>query len=235
MLYERKIDLIYCGVGNPSLDNFAISVGFLYGMRLPTSNKIPYDLFFADQDWKNPQLGKYRDSVLANGVKVCTVLDWEFEEQSDEVFSWIEELSPLVGRLIVIPKIRGIIDRIPPKYNGTEIVLGYSVPTGYGKTDVPESDFKNRPTHLLGGSPEKQLELYDKMNVVSADCNYISMKATKYCEFWNDKSVYTRKWKPVKDLLGAKLPDNCYTSFFLSCVNYMAAWNNKLGGIYYGV
>lgn len=229
---KRKIDLIYCGVGNEKLDGLAIQVGLLYGARLPIKRKLPFKIYFADQDWKNPNLKAYKQEIIEKMPNVCTVIDWETDEQRDTVFEWIEELSPLVSRIVVIPKMSGIINSIPGVYNGTEIVLGYSVPTQYGATTVETSEFGNRPVHLLGGSPRKQILLYDKMNVVSVDCNYISMKATRFCEFWTNRIGYTREWVAMKDVLGARLNDNLYTAFFLSCVNYVYAWNTRVGGIY---
>lgn len=234
-MLQRRIDLIYCGQCNKRLNEIAIQVGMLFGERLPINCKPTCDVYFADQDWKNPNLVEYKKAIVEKGVKVCTVLDWERYEQKTEVFQWIEELAPLVGRLVVIPKVNGTIGEIPTSFNGTEIILGYSVPTKYGATLVPVEEFGNRPVHLLGGSPQKQLDLYDKMNVVSIDCNYIAMKATKFCEFWTNKKGYTRSWVAMKDVLGARINDSIYTSFMLSCVNLVEAWNKKVGGLYYDI
>lgn len=232
---QRKIDLIYCGIGNEKLDSFAVQVGMHYGARLPIKRQLPFQIHFADQDWKNPSLDEYKKEIKEKKPNVCTVLDWERPEQEVEVYRWIEEISPLVNKIIVIPKVSGTIDSIAKEYNGKEIILGYSVPTRYGATLIPIQEFKDRRVHLLGGSPRKQLALYDEMDVVSVDCNYISMKATKFCEFWTNKKGYTREWIAMKDVLGARLNDNLYTAFFLSCVNYVEAWNNKVGGIYYDI
>lgn len=57
---KRKIDLIYCGVGNEKLDSLAIQIGLLYGARLPIKRKLPFKIHFADQDWKNPDLEAYK-------------------------------------------------------------------------------------------------------------------------------------------------------------------------------
>lgn len=233
---QRKIDLIYCGIGNKKLDQFAVQVGLLYGARLPI-RELPYPIYFVDQDWKNPNLEKYKADIVKKKPSVCTVVDWEREEQEEEVFQWLDELTPLVEKIIVIPKLLGIIENIPKVYGDTEIILGYSVPTLYGKTDVSIGEFANRKVHLLGGSPHKQLKTYDsfvrvRASVVSVDCNYISMKATRFCEFWTNKKGYSRYWVAMKDVVGARLNDSLYTAFMLSCVNYVEAWNIKVGGIY---
>jgi hypothetical protein len=39
----------------------------------------------------------------------------------------------------------------------------------------------------------------------------------------------------MKDVLGARLNDNLYTAFFISCVNYVSAWNDVTGGLYYDI
>jgi hypothetical protein len=246
----RKIDLIYCGVGNEKLDQYAIMVGMIYGARLPIKRDLPFEIHFADQDWKNPDLDKYVAELKQKKPKdksvmyTATVLDWEREDQRSEVFEWLDEVSKVVDRVIVIPKLPGIIDSIPCVYNGKPIVLGYSVPTKYGATTVDIAEFVGRPVHLLGGDPQKQLELYDRMDVVSVDCNYTAMKATNFCEFWtnkrdgevyNDETPYTRKWMAVKDVIGRNKEDSIYTAFFLSCINVVSAWNKKVGGMYYDI
>ena len=54
------IPLIYCARGNKRFMQIAVNAGFLYGGQLPGTiylNIAP--LYFADQNWKNPQKEKY--------------------------------------------------------------------------------------------------------------------------------------------------------------------------------
>jgi hypothetical protein len=53
------------------------------------------------------------------------------------------------------------------------------VPTKYGGTDLFLSEFDGWPVHLLGGSPNRQLNLAYYLEVVSADGN----AATRAAEF----------------------------------------------------
>lgn len=182
---QLKPELIYCGAGNLKLDYFALICGLKYGRRLPLMGET-FPIYFSDQDWKNPNLEEYRKQISFYKPEIATVLDWEKEEQEHEIFNWIKEISPLVKKLIVIPKCL-IIDKIPVSYNNVEIILGYSVPTKYGKTDLSIDLFKDRKIHLLGGSPNKQIGLCNELDVVSIDCNYMSMKANRFCEAWFNK------------------------------------------------
>jgi len=64
-----------------------------------------------------------------------------------------------------------IEDLIPATFT-----LGYSVPTRYGGTTLPPEVFR-RPVHLLGGRPDVQRRLADRMHVISIDCNRFTLDA----------------------------------------------------------
>ena len=114
----------------------------------------------------------------------------------------------------------------PETINGKPVRLGYSVPTAYGGTDVPLSEFGRRPVHLLGGSPEKQLELARMMNVRSADQNYCARLAVDFCKYWIPGGKAGGEY--FKQIEGIKSPDAPYEAFRRSCVNIMAAWQDVL-------
>ena len=67
---------------------------------------------------------------------------------------------------------------IPEKF-----ILAYSVPTKYGGTAISTKHFR-RPVHLLGGRPEIQRKLAEKMNVISFDCNRFTYDA-KYGDYFD--------------------------------------------------
>ena len=56
-------------------------------------------------------------------------------------------------------------------------VLGFSVPTKYGATHLHPSAFTNRAVHLLGGRPDVQRTLGNRLHVVSMDCNRFTLDA----------------------------------------------------------
>lgn len=193
----------------------AIDAGFLYGAQLPAT--VYYPIHFADQDWKRPNRAAYMAALAQHRPHMATVLDWESEGQIAEVMGWAEEAAPFVQQIVIVPKVQGGIARIPARIAGRDVILGYSVPTRYGGTELPLWEFGRRPVHLLGGSPHRQMELAHYLNVVSADGNYANLKATKFCEYWN-----ANRWYSID---AAIITENApYEAFRRSCQNIMAAW-----------
>lgn len=222
------IDLIYCGDGNKRFADIAIGEGYKYGARLPGTTYYP--LFFADQNWKNPDKDKYIDKLKEERPHMASVLEWEEEDQYEEVLSWAEEAAKFVNKVVIIPKVIGTVDRIPNKVGGKGVVLGYSVPTKYGGTEVPIKEFGNRPTHLLGGSPHAQMKYYLEMpRVISADTNYHQKCALSWGIVWHKNNKPRRRvrgtWTKLRDYLGVEVEkDVPYRCFRLSCINVMNEW-----------
>lgn len=170
------IEIIYCGGGNPTFYKIATSAGFKYGAQLPDTIYGP--LYFADQDWKNPDRDRYMAELARHQPYMASVLDWERDEQLPEVLGWAEEAAPYVSVIMLVPKLIGGIARLPHRIGGKPIRLGFSVPTRFGGTPVPAWEFAGWPVHLLGGSPHQQARLYHYFNVASVDGNMISKMAT---------------------------------------------------------
>lgn len=233
---SRKIDLIFCAGGNKRFASLAILCGLLYGSRLPET--VYHEIYFADQDWKNPNREKYVEAVKKHKPHLATVLDWEEDSQLKEVLGWAEDIAPYVQEVIIIPKIKDSISRIPLEIGGKKIRLGYSVPTKHGKTDVSLSEFTNRKVHLLGGTPHKQMELALKhSNIVSVDCNYQQLKATKWCSVWilgakRGLGTFIPLTQYMKDHVDVDSPridiDAPYVAFIFSCMNIKNAWEYLL-------
>lgn len=228
-----EIDLIYCAASNKYLDKIAIEAGYLYGARLPVAYVYDYaPLYFADQEWENPDREKYVSALKKHKPEMATVLDLEREDQFDEVMDWAEEVAQIVNSVIIIPKVNGIIKRLPREINGKRVILGYSVPTKFSKTEVPIEEFQGWPVHLLGGSPHAQMRLADKFNTVSIDGNYILKMATRFCQFWvpgDAKPYAVNRWFPtIKEANGGErwggdVP-GYRVAFKRSCQNVMEAW-----------
>jgi hypothetical protein len=220
--------LIYCADGNPRFAKIALDAGFEYGARLPGS--IGYPIVFADQDWKDPNRETYMSALSKHQPEIATVLDWERQEQRDEVLGWAEEAAQYVQKVVIIPKVIGGIESLPRKVGGADIVLGYSVPTRYGGTFVPVWEFAGWPVHLLGGSPQAQMKLRYYLDVVSADGNYANKMATRYCQFWipgTARYAINRYWPTLREANGGENwpgEDAPYEAFRRSCENIMAAW-----------
>lgn len=211
-----KLDLIYCASGNKRFAEIAINAGFLYGAQLPST--IYHPIYFADQNWKNPNKEKYMRALKEHRPHMASVLDLEKENQLPEVLEWAEEAAAFVEIVMIIPKVFGIISKLPRQINGKQIRLGYSVPTKHGGTEVPAWEFYNWPVHLLGGSPHKQMEIRKYLNIQSVDGNYHGLKAIKWGEYWQ----WPGRWVSGK----FKYTDAIYDVFKVSCENIMQAWQN---------
>lgn len=130
--------------------------------------------------------------------EVATVLDWEQEEQLSEVLSWAEEAARYVARVVVIPKVPGLLGLVPERVGGAKVVLGYSVPTSYGASPVPLWEFGRRPVHLLGGSPQRQLDLARYLNVVSADGSMAQQQACRG-RYWRHRPGPKGHWEQLRE------------------------------------
>lgn len=216
--------LIYCADGNPAFARVAVESGWLYGARLPAT--VYQRVYFADQDWRRPDRGKYMAALAEHRPDVATVLDWERAEQEGEVMAWAEEASRHVRAVVVIPKVPGTVPLIPERVGGAEVVLGYSVPTSYGGSPVPLWEFGRRPVHLLGGSPQRQIELAAYLNVVSADGNMAHQQAHR-CRFWSPTRAYKGRWVQLRDAGDERAEGANLEAFRRSCVAIRAAWQRR--------
>jgi len=78
-----QVDLIYCAAGNRRFADIARSYGFLYGAQLPGT--VYGSMYFADQNWKNPVLGRYLAEIKQHRPYMASVLDWERRGQLPEI------------------------------------------------------------------------------------------------------------------------------------------------------
>lgn len=158
--------------------------------------------------------------------KMATVLDLERDEQLGEVLSWAEEAAAVVEQVVVIPKAMGVIDAIPATIGGAAVVLGYSVPTSYGGTEVPVWEFGDRPVHLLGGSPHAQMDVAGYLNVVSCDGNMAHQQAHR-CRFWSRKKGPKGHWWQLSEVSDYRGDGSNLEAFRLSCVEIREAWDRR--------
>jgi len=223
--------LIYCADGNADLADIAIEAGYEYGARLPGTVHRP--IYFADQDWRSPDLARYVEALKEHRPGMATVLDWEHDDQLAEVMSWAEEVAPLVETVIIIPKVFSGIGRLPREIGGRQVRLGYSVPTRYGGTEVPAWEFYGWPVHLLGGSPQRQMEIAKYLDVRSVDGNFAQSMAVRHCQFWVNGTAHyanNRWWPTLREANdGVKWPgeDAHHEAFRRSCKNIKEAWNER--------
>jgi hypothetical protein len=224
LLSTMKPDLIFCAGKNPTFAEIAISAGFRYGAQLPCTTYGP--VYFADQNWKNPNRDAYMTALSKHRPTMASVMDWEQPEQLEDVLSWAKSAALFVDVVMIIPKVSGKISSLPRRIEGKEIRLGYSVPTGHGGTMLHVAEFTDWPVHLLGGSPGAQMKLARYMDVKSADGN-MAMKMANRGLFWKPgKHMFSNAWVSLKETDGQRWNgDGNYEAFRRSCVNIMAAWN----------
>ena len=223
------LDLVYCAGGNARFAQIAIGAGYRYGARLPAT--VYYPVYFADQDWHAPDRAKYMAALAVHRPCMATVLDWERDDQLSDVLDWAEEAAQYAERVLIIPKVIGGIRKIPRRVGGKDVILAYSVPTKYGGSPLPLWEFAGWPVHLLGGSPQRQMQTYLHLapiaEVVSADGNYANKMAVRYNQFWtpgNATYAIDRHWPRLAECGDKITQDAPYEAFRRSCENIRAAW-----------
>lgn len=230
--------LIYCAARNQRFADIALRHGLKYGAQLPAT--VYHAPYFIDQNWRNPVRASYMTALAEHRPALATVLDWEREEQFDEVLSWAEEAAQYVtDSVIIIPKVNSGISRLPRTMGGKQVRLGYSVPTKFAATAVPQWEFAGWPVHLLGGSPIAQLKHARYLTVASADGNYIQKMAVKFNCFFSagdHKGAKNRRFPHLSEsVFGHVTSDAPYLAFELSCMNLCAAWAGCTALVRYGV
>lgn len=208
--------LIYCGAGNRRWHEIAAQYGMEYGAQLPGT--VYHPVYFADQDWRKPDRARYMAALAQHRPALATVLDWERADQEIEVMDWSEEAAQYVQEaVIVIPKVAGTIRRLPRQISGKQVRLGYSVPTRYAGTKVGIDEFQGWPVHLLGGSPKTCWALAERLDVKSADGNYLKKLA--------NRCVYATPDNSGRGVVSGLLPTGAhYLAFELSIIYWMNGW-----------
>jgi hypothetical protein len=226
------MNLIICTGGNHDFTKIAESHGFLYGIQFPDIAR--KQVFFADQNWKNPKRREYMDALRLYRPKIATVLDLERQNQFGEVMEWAHQASQFVEEdIVIIPKVNGIITKLPQAINNKRVVLGYSVPSMYGTTNVPDNEFYGWPLHFLGGEPYRQCfyvkRFYKHCQIVSIDCNFHQKMATRFCQFFTEYPICTAKnhcWPTLKEAR-IKTIDGPKKAFDLSCAALKIFWSRN--------
>ncbi len=130
---------------------------------------------FLDIDWKNYNFEKHLKIAEKYQPRLTMARDIECIFQLDSILKEAESLSKFSTQIAVVPKdpkLNGRLTELIPK----EFILGYSVPTRYGGTEVTIESF-DRPIHLLGGRPDTQRALANDLIVYSMDCNRFTYDA----------------------------------------------------------
>lgn len=130
---------------------------------------------FVDIDWKNYCFERHLDTVVEHQPRITIARDVECIFQLDSILREAEALRKHSQQVAIVPKdanLNGRLQELIP----SEFILAYSVPTRYGGTEVSIDSF-DRPVHLLGGRPDVQRRLADRLKVYSLDCNRFTYDA----------------------------------------------------------
>jgi hypothetical protein len=222
------VQLIYCAAGSTKFAEQARACHWDYGAKLP-DRTYTRDLAFVDNDWRNPDLPSYKAAIEEFRPETATVRDWDETTSLDEVLMWAEELAPIIGTIIIIPKLTGTIDQIPHVIGGRRVVLGFSVWSSWSGTAAAQWEFGKRPVHLLGGSPANQLRLGRYLNVVSADINYFHVPSKKGRLFHGGALPKGREkhWGYLSEIGKGGMHDGVYEAFRLSLSWYQKVWQSR--------
>lgn len=140
---------------------------------------------FIDIQWSNYNFVAHLEAVKKTKPLFTVAKDVINISELDNILEQASLLSLYCEKVIVVPKdikLSSILNSsIPEKF-----LLGYSVPTKYGGTLIEPRKFK-RPVHLLGGRPDIQRELAEKMPVISFDCNRFTLDA-RFGNFFDGKN-----------------------------------------------
>ena len=169
--------------------SLAVAQGWRPGARytnLRDVNHVPFSrVGFLDIDWKNYCF----EAHLAAAEKVQPFMtvarDVESVSDLDRVLWEASRLQRHASRVIIVPKdprLEGQFHRMIPN----EFVLGYSVPTRYGGTSISPEAFE-WSVHLLGGRPDTQRRLAERMPVISMDCNRFTYDA-QFGDYFDGRS-----------------------------------------------
>ena len=154
----------------------ASTFGWLPGARYTNLRDIRrFDMLgFLDIDWKVYNFRQHLAAAKSTRPLMTVAKDIETWREFPRIMDQAYELSRWARYVVIVPKARSMrhrLDMIPDVF-----VLGFSVPTRYGKSQLPPSCFR-RPVHLLGGRPDVQRELARRIPVVSLDCNRFTLDA----------------------------------------------------------
>jgi uncharacterized protein DUF6610 len=163
--------------GRPTL-RLARKYGWLPGARYTNLRDIRgFDTVgLIDVDWNDYSFARHLDAVRAVNPLITVARDFEHTAQFPELLEQVEKLREHCRFVVIVPKTRAF-GAVRHWFTGDFHLLGYSMPTGYGKTTLPRREFGERPVHLLGGRPIAQFEMSRHLNVFSLDCNSITIDA----------------------------------------------------------
>lgn len=216
-----EIDLIYCAGGNPLLSKIAYEEGWLMGVRSDKGHTGGLPIAFIDVEYKSPDFELHLRRVAKERPKYATIPDLNEktidDNDIDRAIKQAERLKNYCEIPLIVPKLPGQISMLP-----AYLAIGYSIPTSYGGAQYPIWELVGRKVHLLGGSPQKQLEAYRYISsigqVISVDGNMAQKCAIQFLKYWQKG-----KWIKWNNTEKNQYP-HCWRQ---SCKNIYHMWQNE--------
>ena len=155
----------------------ALEQGWLPGARYTNLRDVRrFDrLGFLDIDWENYNFDRHLRAARCTCPRVTVAQDVTDARHLERVIDQAYRLAEHAEHVVIVPKDRRL-ERCLEEEIPEHFLLGFSVPTRYGNTNLPPSAFK-RPVHLLGGRPDTQRKLASMLRVFSLDCNRFTLDA----------------------------------------------------------
>lgn len=142
-------------------------------------------LGFLDIDWRQYDFRRHLAAARSWQPRVTVAQDIACVANVGRVLDQARQLKLYVDTVIIVPKHPAVMVLIRPIL-GDGFMLGYSVPSRYGRSLVPTQDYET-PVHLLGGRPDRQRALGDSLQVVALDCNRFTLDAA-YGDYFDGKT-----------------------------------------------
>jgi hypothetical protein len=171
------VNLIYCRGGDKLAPKVCKAAGWGYGTR---HDYVPYlsPVAMLDINWQAYNWRDYVSKVALYKPTLAMVPDYFEATPKALLLEQIAEVKEAgATEVMVCPKFLGAVADIPPT-----CIVAVSVPAPtYASFLPPAGELVGRRLHFLGGGPDQWLYLkrhrYHAATVVSADCNYLALKA----------------------------------------------------------
>jgi hypothetical protein len=155
----------------------AVQHGWLPGARYTNLRDIKRfpRLGFLDIDWKNYDFRRHLEAAAQTRPMITVARDVEEKRDLRRIIDQAFRLLEYATHVVLAPKDKSLESRLDTAIP-REFLLGFSVPTKYGGTKLAPEAFR-RPVHLLGGRPDVQRKLAERMPVFSIDTNRFTLDA----------------------------------------------------------
>lgn len=186
------VEFVYVRGGDKTAPVIAAAAGVGYGVRDDYTAYTTVTML--DINWKRVNWARYMELIDQYRPTLALAPDYEYPWQFTALTRQIEDLRARVSRVLVCPKFNGAIQHVPL---WCRIALSVPAPSYAGFLPEDLSVLAGRKIHLLGGKPEKQMDLITKLAAVgaiveSADGSFLAMKAANGQYFENGK------WRDVR-------------------------------------